>query len=389
MSYISHQGLLNLKKYRYNGKDCSYIYQQFLSPLADWFVVRCPLAVAPNLITVAGFCCVLVSHAVCLYYSPNLSTPLPSWVHLLAAIMVFVNQTLDNMDGKQARRTNSSSPLGLLIDHGCDAIHTTLGPLNIAASAQLGGTGPEVLFAWLTPTMMFWSFTWKQVWTGSLILPAVNGATEGMLATVAMHIFCIFAPASLWLTPVFQIGNYIVTVKLVACAIGCSFGILVCIDCLYQVFLAKWKELSTRPSLVYQLIVSFAPFLMLTLVAYLCSNTKILGDFTLNCRLVFYFVGIQMSMLVALLHLSHVTDDPIISWPLGLLVPNLLILLNCVPRIGGLYDSFVFEPYWVLILSNFLAFFSFVHMVFSVTFEICNLLRIKVFTIPPINKQKA
>jgi phosphatidylglycerophosphate synthase len=34
-----------------------------------------------------------------------------------------MRQTLDAMDGKQARRTGSSSPLGELLDHGvCDAI---------------------------------------------------------------------------------------------------------------------------------------------------------------------------------------------------------------------------------------------------------------------------
>jgi ethanolaminephosphotransferase len=27
----------------------------------------------------------------------------------------------DELDGKQARKTGSSSPLGLLFDHGCDA----------------------------------------------------------------------------------------------------------------------------------------------------------------------------------------------------------------------------------------------------------------------------
>jgi ethanolaminephosphotransferase len=31
-------------------------------------------------------------------------------------------QTFDNLDGKQARRTNSSSPIGMILDHGCDAI---------------------------------------------------------------------------------------------------------------------------------------------------------------------------------------------------------------------------------------------------------------------------
>jgi len=30
------------------------------------------------------------------------------------------------MDGKQARKTGNSSPLGMLFDHGCDALTMTL-----------------------------------------------------------------------------------------------------------------------------------------------------------------------------------------------------------------------------------------------------------------------
>jgi CDP-alcohol phosphatidyltransferase len=33
-------------------------------------------------------------------------------------ILIFTNMMLDNMDGKQARRTKTSSPLGELVDHG-------------------------------------------------------------------------------------------------------------------------------------------------------------------------------------------------------------------------------------------------------------------------------
>jgi len=31
---------------------------------------------------------------------------------------------MDSIDGKQARRTNTASPLGELFDHGCDAVST-------------------------------------------------------------------------------------------------------------------------------------------------------------------------------------------------------------------------------------------------------------------------
>ncbi|VDN13330.1 unnamed protein product [Dibothriocephalus latus] len=49
-----------------------------------------------------------------------------SWSLILAAVCVFVYQTLDALDGKQARKTDTSSPLGELFDHGCDAISTGL-----------------------------------------------------------------------------------------------------------------------------------------------------------------------------------------------------------------------------------------------------------------------
>lgn len=48
----------------------------------------------------------------------------PSWAFIMSAVGLFIYQSLDAIDGKQARRTNSSSPLGELFDHGCDAVST-------------------------------------------------------------------------------------------------------------------------------------------------------------------------------------------------------------------------------------------------------------------------
>jgi ethanolaminephosphotransferase len=33
---------------------------------------------------------------------------------------------LDNCDGKQARKTGNSTPLGMLFDHGCDSLIVTI-----------------------------------------------------------------------------------------------------------------------------------------------------------------------------------------------------------------------------------------------------------------------
>ena len=61
---------------------------------------------------------------VCFSYNCLLTLQAPAWAHILAAAGVFIYQTLDSIDGKQARRTNTASPLGELFDHGCDAVST-------------------------------------------------------------------------------------------------------------------------------------------------------------------------------------------------------------------------------------------------------------------------
>lgn len=55
-------------------------------------------------------------------------------MYLLSAVSVVVYVNLDCIDGKQARRTATSSPLGQLFDHGCDALSVHLLLANICCS---------------------------------------------------------------------------------------------------------------------------------------------------------------------------------------------------------------------------------------------------------------
>lgn len=71
-------------------------------------------------------------------HSPGGVAPPPRWSCLLCALGLFVYQSLDSIDGKQARRTNTSSPLGELFDHGCDSISTVFVALSACISCQLG-----------------------------------------------------------------------------------------------------------------------------------------------------------------------------------------------------------------------------------------------------------
>ena len=189
-SYISEEGRRQLPKHQYSGCDNSYMYIYFCSPLAESLVHRfIPLWMAPNLITLLGLGISCFGYALLHLHSPNLTGVCPGWVWLLEAICTFAYQTLDNMDGKQARRTGSSSPLGLFLDHGADALNIVLSSLNVMAMLQLGeGRYWECLGVWAATTTPFFFATWEEYFTGTLYLGVFNGPTDGVLIVCASYL---------------------------------------------------------------------------------------------------------------------------------------------------------------------------------------------------------
>lgn len=80
---------------------------------------------APNLLTIIGFVHLVVPVIAIMYFDNSLTGIVPNELFYILGVGQFIYQTLDAVDGKQARKTKSSSPLGQLFDHGCDAFGTT------------------------------------------------------------------------------------------------------------------------------------------------------------------------------------------------------------------------------------------------------------------------
>jgi ethanolaminephosphotransferase len=188
--YLSSDARQNLLRYQYKGADLSLMYQYILSPLAAFCVTHwTPKTMAPNTITLSGLSLMILSYAIYCYYVPSLEIDYedqenypPRWIFLLNGMSMLIYQTLDNMDGKQARRTNSSSPLGLLFDHGCDAVNSMFGSANWMVGMGLVPRH-DPLLCWAVlfgPFAMFYIATWEEYYTGELILPLVNGPNEGL-----------------------------------------------------------------------------------------------------------------------------------------------------------------------------------------------------------------
>ncbi|CAM9250688.1 unnamed protein product [Pylaiella littoralis] len=225
LSYPSSPLLFQHLRYQYHGSDKSLLYRYALSPLAEKCVLFLPSWMAPNLVTTIGLSLTTASYLLLYLFVPGLVSgeTTPWWVFPVAALGLFVYQTLDNMDGKQARRTGSSSPLGLLFDHGCDAINCCFGIVFVSAIIDAGASLPLLAAAALNQLVPFFFTTWEHYYTNELILPIVNGPSEGViLGAVCACLRGAFGP-ELFASPREELNGWPLGHFLMACSL---FGVV-------------------------------------------------------------------------------------------------------------------------------------------------------------------
>ncbi|KAI9100392.1 hypothetical protein DFS34DRAFT_614452 [Phlyctochytrium arcticum] len=187
-----------LRAYKYSGVDKSVISRYVLNPYWWNQIVKVfPLWFAPNLITLSGLSLVIFNVLTLLYYSPDLQQPCPNWVYYSFSIGLFLYQSLDAIDGKQARRTGTSGPLGEMFDHGCDAINTTLGGILVSSAMNLHQSW------WLVTSIIsalanFYLSTWEEYHTGTLYLSYCSGPVEGILLVVFVFAVSGYKGAEFW-----------------------------------------------------------------------------------------------------------------------------------------------------------------------------------------------
>uniref|UniRef100_A0A8C4RAY1 Selenoprotein I n=1 Tax=Eptatretus burgeri TaxID=7764 RepID=A0A8C4RAY1_EPTBU len=153
--YIRQEQLDGFDKYKYSAIDTNPLSVYVLHPFWNVVVKILPKWIAPNLLTLSGFLLLVLNYILLAYYDFDF----------------FASY---GVDGKQARRTGSSSPLGELFDHGLDSWACLFFASTIYSIFGRGTTGVEVV----TMHFLFWlvllSFIlshWEKYNTGVLFLP--------------------------------------------------------------------------------------------------------------------------------------------------------------------------------------------------------------------------
>ncbi|KAK2183775.1 hypothetical protein NP493_289g01021 [Ridgeia piscesae] len=135
----------------------------------------------------------------------------PWWGYFLCAFGLFLYQALDAIDGKQARRTNSSSPLGELFDHGCDSVSVVFLVVGLSIAIQLGMNPTWLFFECFITMFIFYAAHWQTYCTGTLKFGRLD-VTEAQFSVMATYMMsAIFGP-SFWS---FEVPMFWAPVKLI------------------------------------------------------------------------------------------------------------------------------------------------------------------------------
>jgi ethanolaminephosphotransferase len=103
---------------------------------------------------------------------------------------------MDNMDGKQARKIGASSPLGMLFDHVCDAINS--GSSSIFMGSLFGAGWEWTFWFCILAFIPFHMQTWEEYYRHEMVLPVINGPSEGILMLISMAVFTFFKGSAWW-----------------------------------------------------------------------------------------------------------------------------------------------------------------------------------------------
>jgi len=392
IDYLGKEVLDGFDTYKYSSKDTSPLSNYVMHPFWNQVVKLCPRWVAPNLLTFVGFLCCVGHFGLLAVYDydfrsatappeisniPNTTAgvPVPGVIWLCVALLLFLSHTLDGIDGKQARRTGSSNPLGELFDHGLDSWATIF--ITGAIYSVFGRNDDGFSVPVFRMFCLFWNVYfcflishWEKYNTGILYLPW--GYDFSMLSSFCLYLITAVGGQGMWkfllpggisLGPLLEASMYVGNV-------GLSLPVaLYNIRQSYREGTGKNRTLveCVRP-LVSTAVAMFLSFLWVT-----HSPNNILEK---DPRMVFYLTGTVFANICCKLIIAQMSNTrcELLSFILAPLLLSVLFVL-CVPSLSPVSEMRVLYG-----LSIFVT-LAHIHYGTCVVQQMCTHLKIRPFHI--------
>ncbi|KAF4524406.1 hypothetical protein B566_EDAN009322 [Ephemera danica] len=365
---LSSIQLKRLSEHRYSCSSCSLL-DPILQPYWNKLTSYLPLWLAPNLITVTGLLINILTTLVLVWYSPDAKAEAPRWACFLCGLGLFIYQSLDAIDGKQARRTGTSSPLGELFDHGCDSISTVFVALSCCIAVQLGERPNWMLFQCFTAMTLFYVAHWQTYVSGTLKFGKVD-VTEAQFSIMFIHLITSIFGSQIWTIklPILNFEVYFMMILFSQLCCGTSL-----VQSLYTILTGGvGRNGSTvAGTSVLSPVIPFGLVVVPAVVISAMSTQQVYENHPSLYILAFGMVAAKVTNRLVVAHMSKSEMEYLDTALLG----PLMLFLN------QYFKSFLPE-YFVLWLCMLWATFDLLRYCRQVCLEICNYLRIELFRIP-------
>ncbi|XP_076175435.1 choline/ethanolaminephosphotransferase 1 bbc isoform X5 [Ptiloglossa arizonensis] len=357
---------LNEHKYKCTTKS---LLDELLQPWWNWLVSKVPLWLAPNLITVLGLTVNILTTLILVYYSPDARTEAPRWACFLCALGLFIYQSLDAIDGKQARRTGTSSPLGELFDHGCDSISTVFVALSACIAVQLGYYPTWMFFQCFCAMTLFYCAHWQTYVSGTLKFGKVD-VTEAQFTIIAIHLIsAIFGPKT-WMMELPYTGTEVKVFPLWG-AVGIA---ILLAQSSISVILAGGVGKNGSTVAGTSVLSPIIPFSFVVVPAFIIYRKSAEHVYENHPALYILAFGMVAAKVTNRLVVAHMTKNEMQYLDSSLIGPAMLFLNQ--------YFNFFIKEYYVLWLCFIWVTLDLLRYCAQICLEICDHMKIRLFKIP-------
>ncbi|XP_076320011.1 ethanolaminephosphotransferase 1-like isoform X1 [Tachypleus tridentatus] len=328
--YLTEEQLTGFDHYKYCSVDTSPISNYVMHPFWNSVVKLVPPWIAPNLLTLVGFLLTVTNALLLAFYDYSFCAssddypsypPIPSWVWIVCAVNHFLAHTLDGIDGKHARRTNSSGPLGELMDHGMDSWASLFMPTclySVFGCGDFSCSPLHVFFILWNVHICFLLSHWEKYNTGILYLPWGYDISQFVL--LMAYLITYFKSYKFWkfLVPAINLSSgEIVEISLYVGSFGMSLPVS-----LYNIY-KGYKANTLKQKTFYEGMRPLFPvvtFLIMTTLWAVFSPSDIINK---DPRIFYWMVGTVFSNICCRLIISQMsmTQCEAFNWmlyPVGL-----------------------------------------------------------------------
>ncbi|XP_069133710.1 choline/ethanolaminephosphotransferase 1-like [Argopecten irradians] len=202
--FLTQPQLERLKQHNYSAQGQSILEPQ-MQKFWRWLVEQIPKTWAPNTITMVGLFINIITTLLLVLFSSDAKTEAPRICYFLCGVGLFLYQSLDAIDGKQARRTGNNTPLGELFDHGCDSVSTVFVAVGLTTAMKMGNEPSYMMFEVLAGLYLFYQAHWQTYVTGTLIFNKFD-VTESQFGIIGVYFISAIVGPAIWDTVVPGVG---------------------------------------------------------------------------------------------------------------------------------------------------------------------------------------